>query len=95
MVHYNGFVFGANFSKIIIIREREARKENESDGESSSSSSSNSDADGSDKDEEVQVQVQNQDSIVREDSVGYQDLKNMSIANPVVVKQEPASDNEE
>ena len=27
LVHYNGFVFGANFSKIIIIREREANKE--------------------------------------------------------------------
>jgi len=31
LVHYNGFVFGANFSKIIIIREREAKKDNESD----------------------------------------------------------------
>jgi len=27
MVHYNGFVFGANFAKMIIIREREVNKE--------------------------------------------------------------------
>ena len=25
MVHYNGFVFGANFSKMIVIREREQK----------------------------------------------------------------------
>jgi len=25
LVHYNGFVFGANFAKMIIIRERECK----------------------------------------------------------------------
>ena len=44
LVHYNGFVFGANFSKIIIIREREANKDNDSP----SSSSSDSDSAGED-----------------------------------------------
>ena len=34
LVHYNGFVFGANFSKIIIIREREAKKDDEDDEQS-------------------------------------------------------------
>ena len=47
LVHYNGFVFGANFSKIIIIREREAKKDQES-----SSSSSDSDSDDENKDED-------------------------------------------
>lgn len=31
LVHYNGLVFGANFSKIIIIREREAKKDDNSE----------------------------------------------------------------
>ena len=35
------------------------------------------------------------ESIVREDSVGYQDLKNITIgAGPIVVKSEPNSDAE-
>ena len=45
LVHYNGFVFGANFSKIIIIREREAKKDDISDESSDSSSSSQESAD--------------------------------------------------
>lgn len=30
MVHYNGYVFGANFAKMLIIREREAKEDSES-----------------------------------------------------------------
>jgi len=29
-VHYNGYCFGANFAKMLIIREREAKQESES-----------------------------------------------------------------
>ena len=63
MVHYNGFVFGANFSKLIIIREREAKKD-EDDEESGSSNENDSES----SEEKIEMP---DESIVREDSVGY------------------------
>ena len=87
LVHYNGFVFGCNFSKIIIIREREAKKENESEDEDSKSlSESDGESDGSkefrnkkskvnaaaqNEDKEEEEVVENDNSIIREDSFGY------------------------
>ena len=42
LVHYNGYVFAANFAKMLIIREREAKQDSQTSECSDFSSSSNS-----------------------------------------------------
>lgn len=70
LVHYNGFVFGANFAKMIIIREREA-KEEEKESESSSDPSSD--------DEKEDQPMQRESGMSKDSSVGFNDLRIMSL----------------
>jgi len=63
-VHYNGYCFGANFAKMLIIREREAKQESESAEYSDLSEDESSDKSQNDSSSEKEA-AQNLADIVK------------------------------
>lgn len=75
MVHYNGYVFGANFAKMLIIREREAKQDSQSIEYSDYSDSKSENSDEPEQDSQHQedlaqiIKVEDDQAVISSDQM--------------------------